>query len=160
MVKTLIIYFSMTGHTEQVAHQMAESLGADLYRIQAKVAYTKKDLDWTNPDCRANLEQKNSTSRPLYQGNLPDIADYDTVISGHPIWWGIPPRILYTVIEDLELTGKKVASFATSGVSSFGQAQLDMDWLLDSPLRGRILSNEASISSWLTGNQLKKRFHR
>ena len=156
MAKTLIIYFSMTGHTEQVAHQMAKSLGADLFRIREALPYSKNDLDWTNPDCRANLEQKNSTSRPLYQGNLPDIADYDTVIFGHPIWWGIPPRILYTVIEDLELTGKKVASFATSGGSSYGQAQLEMDWLLDRPLRGRILSNKASISSWLTDNQLKK----
>ena len=156
MSKALIIYFSMTGHTEQVAHQMAESLGADLYHIQAEHPYTRKDLDWTIPDSRANLEQKNSTSRPLYQGNLPDIADYDTVIFGHPIWWGIPPRILYTVIEDLELTGKKVASFATSGGSSYGEAQLEMDWLLDRSLRGRILSNKASISSWLTDNQLKK----
>ena len=156
MVKTLIIYFSMTGHTEQVAHQMAESLGADLYRIQAKVAYTKKDVDWTNPDCRANLEQKNSTSRPLYQGNLPDIADYDTVIFGHPIWWGIPPRILYTVIEDLELTGKKVASFATSGVSSFGQAQKEIDNLVDSPIKGRILSTSSSITNWLADNNLKQ----
>ena len=156
MAKTLIIYFSMTGHTEQVAHQMAKSLGADLFRIREALPYSKNDLDWTNPDCRANLEQKNSTSRPLYQGNLPNIADYETVILGHPIWWGIPPRILYTVIEGLDLTGKRVASFATSGGSSYGQAQLEMDWLLDRPLKGRILSNEASISSWLTGNQLKK----
>ena len=86
MAKTLIIYFSMTGHTERVAQQMAESLGADLYRIQAEHPYTKNDLDWTIPDSRANLEQKNPTSRPLYQGDLPDIADYDTVILGHPIW--------------------------------------------------------------------------
>ena len=156
MAKTLIIYFSMTGHTEQVAHQMAKSLGADLFRIREALPYSKNDLDWTNPDCRANLEQKNSASRPLYQGNLPNIADYETVILGHPIWWGIPPRILYTVIEGLDLTGKRVASFATSGGSSYGQAQLEMDWLLDRPLKGRILSNEASISSWLTGNQLKK----
>ena len=145
----------MTGHTEQVAHQMAESLGADLYHIQAEHPYTRKDLDWTIPDSRANLEQKNSTSRPLYQGNLPDIADYDTVISGHPIWWGIPPRILYTVIEDLELTGKKVASFATSGGSGYGEAQMEIDKLVDSAIKGRILSNMASISSWLTDNQLK-----
>ena len=156
MAKTLIIYFSMTGHTEQVAHQMAKSLGADLFRIREALPYSKNDLDWTNPDCRANLEQKNSASRPLYQGNLPDIADYDTVIFGHPIWWGIPPRILYTVIEGLDLTGKRVASFATSGGSSYGEAQLEMDWLLDRSLRGRILSNKASISSWLTDNQLKK----
>lgn len=146
----------MTGHTEQVAHQMAKSLGADLFRIREALPYSKNDLDWTNPDCRANLEQKNSASRPLYQGNLPDIADYDTVIFGHPIWWGIPPRILYTVIEGLDLTGKRVASFATSGGSSYGEAQLEMDWLLDRSLRGRILSNMASISSWLTDNQLKK----
>ena len=121
MAKTLIIYFSMTGHTEQVAHRMAKSLGADLFRIREALPYSKNDLDWTNPDCRANLEQKNSASRPLYQGNLPDIADYDTVIFGHPIWWGIPPRILYTVIEGLDLTGKRVASFATSGGSSYGK---------------------------------------
>ena len=155
MSKALIIYFSMTGHTEQVAHQMAESLGADLYHIQAEHPYTRKDLDWTIPDSRANLEQENSTSRPLYQGNLPDIADYDTVIFGHPIWWGIPPRILYTVIEDLELTGKKVASFATSGGSGYGEAQMEIDKLVDSAIKGRILSNMASISSWLTDNQLK-----
>ena len=155
MAKTLIIYFSMTGHTEQVAHQMAESLGADLYHIQAEHPYTRKDLDWTIPDSRANLEQKNSTSRPLYQGNLPYIADYDTVIFCHPIWWGIAPRILYTVIEDLELTGKKVASFATSGGSGYGEAQMEIDKLVDSAIKGRILSNMASISSWLTDNQLK-----
>ena len=156
MSKAIIIYFSMTGNTERIARLMAESLGADLYPIQAEHPYTRKDLDWTIPDSRANLEQKNPTSRPLYQGNLPDIADYDTVIFGHPIWWGIPPRILYTVIEGLDLTGKRVASFATSGGSSYGEAQLEMDRLIDRPLKGRILSNEASISSWLTGNQLKK----
>ena len=156
MAKTLIIYFSMTGHTEQVAHQMAESLGADLYRIQAKVAYTKKDLDWTIPDSRANLEQKNPTSRPLYQGNLPDIADYDTVILGHPIWWGIPPRILYTVLEDLDLTGKRVASFATSGGSNYGQAQQEIDNLVDSPIKERILSTSSSITNWLADNNLKQ----
>ena len=156
MAKTLIIYFSMTGHTEQVAHQMAKSLGADLFRIREALPYSKNDLDWTNPDCRANLEQKNSASRPLYQGNLPDIADYDTVIFGHPIWWGIPPRILYTVLEDLDLTGKRVATFASSGGSSYGEAQLEMDRLIDSPLKGRILSNMASIDIWLTDQHLKQ----
>lgn len=156
MAKTLIIYFSMTGHTERVAQQMAESLGADLYRIQAEHPYTKNDLDWTLPDSRANLEQKNPTSRPLYQGDLPDIADYDTVILGHPIWWGIPPRILYTVLEDLDLTGKRVASFATSGGSSYGQAQLEINNLVDSPIEGRILSTSSSITNWLTDNNLKQ----
>ena len=156
MSKALIIYFSMTGNTERIARLMAESLGAELYRIQAEHPYTRKDLDWTIPDSRANLEQKNPTSRPLYQGNLPDMAEYDTVILGHPIWWGIPPRILYTVLEDLDLTEKRVATFASSGGSSYGEAQLEMDRLIDSPLKGRILSNMASIDNWLTNHHLKQ----
>ena len=156
MSKALIIYFSMTGNTERIARLMAESLGAELYRIQAEHPYTRKDLDWIIPDSWANLEQKNSTSRPLYQGNLPDMAEYDTVIFGHPIWWGIPPRILYTVLEDLDLTGKRVATFASSGGSSYGEAQLEMDRLIDSPLKGRILSNMASIDIWLTDQHLKQ----
>lgn len=156
MSKALIIYFSMTGNTERIARLMAESLGADLYLIQAEHPYTRKDLDWTIPDSRANLEQKNPTSRPLYQGNLPDMAEYDTVILGHPIWWGIPPRILYTVLEDLDLTEKRVATFASSGGSSYGEAQLEMDRLIDSPLKGRILSNMASIDNWLTNHHLKQ----
>lgn len=156
MAKTLIIYFSMTGHTEGVAQQMAESLGADLYRIQAEHPYTKNDLDWTIPDSRANLEQQNPTSRPLYQRYLPDIADYDTVILEHPIWWGILPRILYTVLEDLDLTGKRVASFATSGRSSYGQAQLEINNLVDRPIKGRNLSTSSSITNWLTDNNLKQ----
>ena len=65
MSKAIIIYFSMTGNTERIARLMAESLGADLYPIQAEHPYTRKDLDWTIPDSRANLEQKNPTSRPL-----------------------------------------------------------------------------------------------
>lgn len=156
MSKAIIIYFSMTGNTERIARLMAESLGADLYLIQAEHPYTRKDLDWTIPDSRANLEQKNPTSRPLYQGNLPDMAEYDTVILGHPIWWGIPPRILYTVLEDLDLTEKRVATFASSGGSSYGEAQLEMDRLIDSPLKGRILSNMASIDNWLTNHHLKQ----
>ena len=48
----------MTGNTERIARLMAESLGAELYRIQAEHPYTRKDLDWTIPDSRANLEKK------------------------------------------------------------------------------------------------------
>ncbi len=154
MAKTLIIYFSITGNTERVARQMARKLGADLYPIVAENPYTSEDLDWNIPNCRANVEQKDLASRPRYHGDLPDMTDYDTVIFGHPIWWGIPPRIVYTVIEDLELTGKKVASFATSGGSTYSDAQIEMDNLLENPVKGRILSSETSINSWLADNGL------
>lgn len=154
MNKTLILYFSLTGTTEGVAKKLAEKLQADLYEIKPAKIYSRQDLDWTVENCRANLEQKDSASRPAYQGELPDISQYDTVIFGHPIWWGIPPRIIYTVIEDLDLTGKKVASFATSGGSTYSGAQIEMDRLLDNPIKGSVLSNEASIDTWLSRSDL------
>ena len=116
MSKSLIIYFSITGNTKRVAQHMARKIGADLYQIDVENPYTSKDLDWIIPSCRANVEQKAPASRPAYRGELPDISQYDTVIFGHPIWWGIPPRIIYTVIEALDLTDKKVPSFATSNL--------------------------------------------
>ena len=154
MSKSLIIYFSITGNTKRVAQQMARKIGADLYQIDVENPYTSKDLDWIIPNCRANVEQKDSASRPAYHGKLPDISQYDTVIFGHPIWWGIPPRIIYTVIEALDLTGKKVASFATSGGSTYSDAQIEMDNLLKNPVKGRILSSKTSINSWLADNGL------
>lgn len=154
MSKSLIIYFSITGNTKRVAQQMARQIDSDLYQIDVENPYTTGDLDWNIVDCRANLEQNDSASRPAYHGKLPDISQYDTVIFGHPIWWGIPPRIIYTVIGDLELTGKKVASFATSGGSTYSDAQIEMDTLLENPIKGRILSSETSISSWLADSGL------
>lgn len=154
MSKSLIIYFSITGNTKRVAQQMARQIDSDLYQIDVENPYTTRDLDWNIADCRANLEQNDLTSRPAYHGKLPDVSQYDTVIFGHPIWWGIPPRIIYTVIGDLELAGKKVASFATSGGSTYSDAQIEMDTLLENPIKGRILSSEISINSWLSDSGL------
>ena len=44
MTKSLVIYFSMTNNTKKVAEMIAQELGADTYRIQAKQPYTSEDL--------------------------------------------------------------------------------------------------------------------
>ena len=150
MTKTLILYFSNTGNTKRVAETMAQELGADLYRILPEKDYTAADLTWTNADCRANQEQNDEASRPAYRDALPDLTPYDQVTIGHPIWWGIPPKIIRTVLENLDLTGKKVAAFATSGGSTYHDAQRAMEQWTDLNLpQGRILSSPSSIKNWL-----------
>lgn len=86
--KTLVMYFSSTGHTRRAADIIAQKLNADTYEIKAENPYTPADLDWNDPGSRANREQNDGGSRPAYQGELPDISRYDTVIIGHPTWWG------------------------------------------------------------------------
>ncbi|EHJ53146.1 flavodoxin [Streptococcus macacae] len=149
-MKILLMYFSKTGTTKALAELIANRLGADIYQIQEEQAYTAADLDWNVPTSRANLEQGDEASRPAYKGELPDVSSYDQIIIGHPTWWGLPPRIIETVIEDLDLSGKQLASFATSGGSSYAQAQTLMNQILDHPAPGRVLSNERDAISWLT----------
>lgn len=153
-MKTLVMYFSKTGTTKAVADAIVERLGADTYEIKEAVPYTSADLNWNVPTSRANQEQGDEASRPAYAGQLPDLTAYDQIIIGHPTWWGRPPRIIQTVIEDLDVTGKRVATFATSGGSTYSEAQLVMDRMLDHPIKGRVLSNRASSDRWLSDSGL------
>ncbi|AXQ78786.1 flavodoxin [Streptococcus chenjunshii] len=155
MSRTIILYFSNTNHTKKVAEEMAATLGADLFRILPEIPYSAADLDWNNPSSRANQEQNDPQIRPAYQGSLPDIDSYDTIIIGHPIWWGTPPQLILSVLEDLPLTGKTVLPFATSGGSGYNQSQMVMSELAGSSVKnGRVLSSPATVKSWLQSNAL------
>ncbi|EHJ51744.1 flavodoxin [Streptococcus macacae] len=149
MPGTLIIYYSNTGNTQRAARALARELGADIYRIFPEEPYTQADLDWTVLSSRANREQNDEEDRPAYKGKLPDISAYDRLIIGHPIWWGIPPKIIHTVLDDLKLSEKELAFFATSGGSSYYDSQKTVEkWLGRQLPKGQVLSNLASIKNW------------
>lgn len=119
MPKTLVLYYSATDTTKNVAQVIANTLNADIAEIHAKQPYTSADLDWHDPQSRTSIEQHQHNSRVEINDDLPDISNYDNVIIGHPIWWGIPPRLITTVIDKIDLNGKNLASFATSGGSGY-----------------------------------------
>lgn len=150
MTKSLIIYFSKTKTTKRLAEEIAGEIGADLYEIREGESYTAADLNWRDPSCRANLEQADKKSRPAYAGKLPDLASYDRIIIGHPIWWGRAPRIIETVLDDLDLSEKTLASFATSGGSSYHDAQsLFQEQASKQLIQGDVLNNTKAVSKWL-----------
>ena len=117
MKKTLVAYFSATGTTKGAAQKLAKELGADLYEITPEVAYTSADLDWRDKGSRSTLEMKDRSSRPAIKGRCENIADYDTVWIGFPVWWYTAPTIVNTFIEAHDLGGKVLNVFATSGGS-------------------------------------------
>lgn len=119
---TLVVYFSATGHTEPLAGYAAEYLNADLYEIIPEIAYTEEDLNYNDPSTRATREQNDAAARPGIAGVLPDISDYDTIIIGHPIWWGQAPKIIYTFLESCDWSGKTLATFCTSASSGLGSS--------------------------------------
>ena len=117
MKKTLVVYFSATGNTKAAAQKLADEFNADLYEITPEVAYTDADLDWRDKNSRSTIEMKDKSSRPAISGKCDNIADYDTVWIGFPVWWYTAPTIVNTFIEAHDLSGKVLNVFATSGGS-------------------------------------------
>lgn len=122
MSKALVAYFSASGVTANVAKNLASAAGADLYEIKPAVPYTREDLNWMNKQQRSSFEMRDKTSRPALANTDADIAAYDTIFIGFPIWWYIAPTIINTFLEAYDFSGKKVVLFATSGSSGFGKA--------------------------------------
>lgn len=119
---TLVVYFSATGHTKPLAEYAAEYLNADIYEIVPEVAYTDADLNYNDSSSRSSREQNDDSVRPAIAGTLPDISDYDTIVIGHPIWWGQAPKIIYTFLESYDWSGKTLVTFCTSASSGLGSS--------------------------------------
>ena len=121
-MKKLVVYFSATGTTKRAAERLATAVSADLFEIRPAIPYTDADLDWTSSKSRSSAEMNDAHSRPEIAGAIPDIADYDTVFIGFPIWWYTAPHIIRTFLESCDFSGKTLAPFATSGGSGIGKA--------------------------------------
>ncbi|WP_303789777.1 flavodoxin [Ruminococcus flavefaciens] len=122
MSKKLVAYFSASGNTAELAKKLASAASADLYEIRPAVPYTSADLDWQNKQSRSSVEMSDHSSRPELADKNADIATYDTVYIGFPVWWYIAPTIINSFLESYDFSGKKIILFATSGGSGFGKA--------------------------------------
>ncbi len=121
MSKVLVVYFSASGTTAKAAKNLAGAAGADLYEIKPAVPYTRADLNWMDKKFRSSVEMNDKSSRPALADKDANIADYDTILLGFPIWWYVAPTIINTFLESYDFTGKKIVLFATSGGSGFGK---------------------------------------
>ena len=126
MSKTLVAYFSASGVTAKLAKTLAEAVGADLFEIKPQTPYTDADLNWNNPKSRSSVEMNDKAFRPALAGRVEDMASYDRVFVGFPIWWYVAPTIINTFLEQYDLSGKTVIPFATSGSSGMGHTNREL----------------------------------
>ena len=120
--KTLVVYFSATGNTKGIAEQIAGVTGADTYEIKAAQPYTSEDLNYNDSNSRSTKEQNDKTARPEIGSEKIDLAGYDKIYIGFPIWWGEEPRIMDTFAESYDFSGKTMIPFCTSGGSGIDNA--------------------------------------
>ncbi len=126
MSNILITYFSASGVTKVEAERISKIVNSDLFEIEPKEEYTKEDLDWRNKQSRSSVEMQNKSYRPEIKENNLDISNYDTILIGFPIWWGVAPTVVNTFIESKDFTGKILIPFCTSGGSGMLYCENDL----------------------------------
>ena len=152
MSKTLVAYFSASGNTAKLARTLAEAVDGDLHEILPKQPYTTAELDWRNEKSRSSVEMKDKSFRPEIANKIDDMAKYDTIYIGFPIWWYVAPTIINTFLEQYNLEGKTIISFATSGSSGMGNTNAE----LGDSCKGAILKNGKKFAADTSVLELKK----
>ena len=156
-MKTLVAYFSASGVTKGVAQKLSEVAGADLHEITPEKRYTDADLDWHNKQSRSSLEMADKNSRPAITDKLENMADYDVIYVGFPIWWYTAPTIINTFMESYDFKGKTVIPFATSGGSTIEQACKDLKAIYPDVnwKDGKLLNNATAtdLQKWVDSNK-------
>lgn len=129
----LVVYFShagenysvgniKVGNTKLVADEIAALSGADEFEIVAGKNY---DMPYSELIQVAQQESR-SNELPSYEGGVENMAQYDTVFVGGPIWWGTYPQVMFSFFEDYDLNGKTVIPFTTHEGSGLGSVVEDL----------------------------------
>ena len=138
--KTLVVYFSGSGHTESVAGYISSELGADTFELTPVNECTSADLNWSNSTSRVNAEHEDESKRDvaLVSVTPENWEDYNVVFVGYPIWWGIAAWPVNNFVKGNDFSGKTVIPFCTSTSSALGQS-------------GELLRDMAGTGDWQTG---------
>lgn len=125
MSNVLITYFSASGVTKSVAQKMAGENGYDIFEIVPEELYTPADLDYMDKNSRSTIEMNDRSFRPPIAETC-DVSGYDIVAIGFPVWWYTAPTIINTFIESVDLKGKTIKVFCTSGGSGVDKCVNDL----------------------------------
>ena len=153
MSETLVAYFSASGVTAKLAKNLAEAAEADIYEIKPAVPYTNADLNWQDKNSRSSVEMKDKSFRPAIADTDANIADYNTIFVGFPIWWYVAPTIINTFLEAYDFSGKTIILFATSGGSGMGNSAKE---LRQSVSENAVIKDGKRFSANASVSELKK----
>lgn len=138
--KTIVVYFSATGNTEQVAGVIAEATAGKLFRLEPVEPYTDADLDWTDKNSRVAKEHDDPEQREieLVSTTIDGWESASVVYVGYPLWWGIAAWPVNSFVKANDFAGKTVIPFCTSASSGLGES-------------GELLEELAGKGEWKEG---------
>lgn len=152
---TLVVYFSWSGNTEEMAAYIAEQTGADLLKIEPLHPYPD---DYTATGNMAK-DERDRNDRPGI-ANLPDsIEKYDSIFIGYPIWWHTVPMIIGTFLEHYDLSDVEIYPFTQSASMDTEQFENSMEFVRSSAANAAVheglftrATNRDEILAYLSRN--------
>lgn len=148
--RVLVAYFSKTGTTQSAAEVISRETGGDLLHIETVQPYPssyQETLDIASAELAAN-------ARPALSTRVENMADYDVIFIGYPIWYGTAPMAVATFLESYDLQGKTIVPFCTSGGSSIsGSISLIRSAATGATVVNGLTANgsDSAIASWARG---------
>lgn len=115
--KTLIVYFSESGNTRNMANTIRELTGADLIEIEMQTPYSDNYstlLEEAERDLLAN-------ARPALRTRIDNMDEYETILIGYPNWYAILPMPVFTFLESYDFGGKRIIPFCSHGNGMLGE---------------------------------------
>ncbi len=142
--KVLVVYYSATNNTKNVAEIISQNVEATLFEIEPVEKYTNDDLDWNDDNSRVSVEHNDESKRnvELKTTTVDNWSEYDTILIGYPIWWGVAAWPVDNFVKNNDFTGKTVIPFCTSTSSSLGNS-------------GKLLEEMAGTGNWQEGHRFR-----
>ena len=112
--KTLVIYYSLTGKTKDIATQIQSLTNADIYEIKPKEEIKQGPAIYLT-----SKKQISSGNYPEIVNDFPDAKDYDTIFVGSPVWWYTAAPVVLEFLKEFDFQNKNVVPFSTQG-SNYG----------------------------------------
>lgn len=170
--KILVVYFSRTGeeysvgnitkgNTAIIAELIAQRTGADVFEVKPATPYPDEYRACTE----LAKQELNTNARPAIVDNVSNLAQYDTIFIGYPIWWGALPRVMLTFLESNgnAFDGKTIIPFCTHGGSGLANTERELKdacphskFLNGLAISGRVAqkdtaSAQTQVDAWLKG---------
>ena len=158
--KILVVYFSHTGNTREIANQIHKKVGGDIFEIQSVKPYPD-DYDTVVKQAREELD---SGYKPALKAKVENIDSYDVIFIGYPNWWGTFPAPVKTFLSSYDLSGKIIVPFCTNEGSGLGNSVSDIVKLCPKSkllnglaIRGSTVKTaQDKVSEWLRENNITK----
>ena len=120
--KVLVLYYSQTDNTKAVAQEIATALGADMEEVVPVEPYSGT-YEETIQRC---IREREDDLLPNIHPVKANIADYDIVFIGYPVWFGTCALPMLTCLSEIDLSGKKVVPFCTFGSGGLYSSAADI----------------------------------